>query len=514
MQSAGAWGVIGIGLLCLMIPHLILWLTGAISARSFAGVAVAVVAAIHIYFGLLEGTQWNRPAGLQIHRLGQEVADQTRQVGRNMGLYNAILALVLIGTLFLGRLDTFRAQAALLSLIIVAGLFGTMTIGSPMIVLVQSLPASLALAAVLLGRPGTLSEDQAIDRIIANEEKLLGIKTAARGAPTMLRGQHPKSVGFVIADFVVNQDVPEDLTFGVFRRPGFRYGAVVRFSNARVMNDSERGGQRHGDQAFRRRRRETDAGGVRKEHPGFPPLRQPIFFIRDAFDYLDFEAAELWSTDKQGETSKMWLALSFPRPRSLIILSTQLQAKPPTNPLGATYWSVVPYRIGPRAVKFRVRSEHQPVGAITGGSENSINEALKSSVNHPSEGGWRFIFEAQRQTDPDLMPIEDPTIDWGQDDQKFVKLATIEIRPEASLDRFGDSLGLNWPPSSTADENDATKKRSEHLSFSPWHGLVEHEPLGGINRVRRRVYEALSKLRHHKNGESRVEPEEIKHTLK
>jgi hypothetical protein len=116
------------------------------------------------------------------------------------------------------------------------------------------------------------------------------------------------------------------------------------------------------------------------------------------------------------------------------------------------------------------------------------------------------------------MPIEDATVDWGHDDHKFVKLATIEIRPEASLDRFGDSLGLNWPPASTADAKDPKKeeerRRSEHLSFSPWHGLVEHEPLGGINRVRRRVYEVISTLRHDKNGESRVEPEEIKPTLK
>jgi hypothetical protein len=93
MKSAASWGIVGIVLLCLMIPHLILWLTGTISARIFAGVAVVVVAAIHSYFGLLEGTQWNRPAGLQIHGLGQEVANRTRQIGWNMGLYNVILAL-------------------------------------------------------------------------------------------------------------------------------------------------------------------------------------------------------------------------------------------------------------------------------------------------------------------------------------------------------------------------------------------------------------------------------------
>jgi len=78
MRSAKIWGLIGVLIICLMLPHLALWLMGVISARIFAGMAVAVVAAIHGYFGLLEGTQWNRPAGLQIHSLGQDVADRGR----------------------------------------------------------------------------------------------------------------------------------------------------------------------------------------------------------------------------------------------------------------------------------------------------------------------------------------------------------------------------------------------------------------------------------------------------
>ena len=65
------------------------------------------------------------------------------QIGWNMGLYNVIFAFGLIGTMYLGRLDAFRAQSVLLSLIIVAGLVGTLTIGSPKIAIVQSLPAAL-----------------------------------------------------------------------------------------------------------------------------------------------------------------------------------------------------------------------------------------------------------------------------------------------------------------------------------------------------------------------------------
>ncbi len=108
------------------------------------------------------------------------------------------------------------------------------------------------------------------------------------------------------------------------------------------------------------------------------------------------------------------------------------------------------------------------------------------------------------------MPIEDAMADWGQEDRDFIKLATIVIRPKESFDRFGKELGLNWPISPPAGEDGPRLlARSEDLSFSPWHGLTEHEPLGGINRVRRRVYEVMSKLRHDRNGRSQVEPEKI-----
>jgi hypothetical protein len=49
----------------------------------------------------------------------------------------------------------------------------------------------------------------------------------------------------------------------------------------------------------------------------------------------------------------------------------------------------------------------------------------------------------------------------------------------------------------------------EALSFTPWHSLPEHRPLGGINRTRRAVYRAISKQRHELNSVPRVEPAEV-----
>jgi hypothetical protein len=51
------------------------------------------------------------------------------------------------------------------------------------------------------------------------------------------------------------------------------------------------------------------------------------------------------------------------------------------------------------------------------------------------------------------------------------------------------------------------------LSFSPWHALEEHRPLGGINRARRIVYPASSELRH-ENLNAQKEPTEAEIPMK
>jgi hypothetical protein len=44
------------------------------------------------------------------------------------------------------------------------------------------------------------------------------------------------------------------------------------------------------------------------------------------------------------------------------------------------------------------------------------------------------------------------------------------------------------------------------LSFNPWHTIAEHRPLGNQSRARRRMYYALSQLRHGTTGVPHFEP--------
>jgi hypothetical protein len=49
----------------------------------------------------------------------------------------------------------------------------------------------------------------------------------------------------------------------------------------------------------------------------------------------------------------------------------------------------------------------------------------------------------------------------------------------------------------------------EQLSFSPWHALAAHQPLGGIMRSRRVAYEEAQKFRAERNLRPHVEPDSI-----
>ena len=49
----------------------------------------------------------------------------------------------------------------------------------------------------------------------------------------------------------------------------------------------------------------------------------------------------------------------------------------------------------------------------------------------------------------------------------------------------------------------------EHLSFSPWHGLPAHQPLGNINRARKLAYRVAASLRRTREDRREIEPTSI-----
>lgn len=116
-----------------------------------ANVLVAVVALEHLWFLVLEMFLWTKPLGLQTFHNTVEKAQATAALAANQGLYNGFLAAGLVWGLLAAAPFAASLKVFFLACVVVAGIVGAMTV-SQRILIVQALPAAIALALVLMSR--------------------------------------------------------------------------------------------------------------------------------------------------------------------------------------------------------------------------------------------------------------------------------------------------------------------------------------------------------------------------
>ncbi len=115
--------------------------------NTVTNIAIALVAALHVYFLVLEMFFWDRPLGLKTFGLAPEFARDSKTLAANQGLYNGFLAAGLVW----GLLATDAATAIklfFLGCVVVAGVFGAVTVNLR-ILWVQAVPAAIAIALVI-----------------------------------------------------------------------------------------------------------------------------------------------------------------------------------------------------------------------------------------------------------------------------------------------------------------------------------------------------------------------------
>jgi putative membrane protein len=110
-----------------------------------ANVLVGLVAALHLYFLVLEMFLWTTPTGRRVFGLTPEFAEESRSLAANQGLYNGFLVAGLVWGLAANETDV---KVFFLACVVVAGLYGAATV-SRRILVVQALPAVVALGLVL-----------------------------------------------------------------------------------------------------------------------------------------------------------------------------------------------------------------------------------------------------------------------------------------------------------------------------------------------------------------------------
>jgi putative membrane protein len=116
-----------------------------------ANILIAIVAALHLYFLVLEMFLWTKPIGLRTFRQSQQKAEDSAVLAANQGLYNGFLAAGLIWGLAHPVGGTaFQIKVFFLLCVIVAGLYGGYSV-SARIILIQAVPALLALILLSMG---------------------------------------------------------------------------------------------------------------------------------------------------------------------------------------------------------------------------------------------------------------------------------------------------------------------------------------------------------------------------
>jgi putative membrane protein len=118
--------------------------------RLVATVFIVLVAAMHIYFLVLEMFLWRTPFGRRTFRTTAENAESTAVLAANQGLYNGFLAAGLLwGLIWYGVVSGRAILTFFLACIVVAGIYGGLTV-SRRIVIVQAVPAAIAAALLWL----------------------------------------------------------------------------------------------------------------------------------------------------------------------------------------------------------------------------------------------------------------------------------------------------------------------------------------------------------------------------
>lgn len=333
----------------------------------------------------------------------------------------------------------------------------------------------------VLGEKLQPNEDVLAQNIAQVIEKSIREQYTAGNA---LRDAHPKAHGCVRAEFHVSKNIPAQFAKGVFI-PDQSYQAWIRFSNA--SNDASSADI------------DKDARGIAIKLLGvsgtkilesekqattqdFIMINHPVFFANDAKRYLSF----INDVNSHNMIRKLHIpfALGFKGTMNALGARNSQIA----NPLYARYWSMVPYQLGlgndRQAVKYSVRACSVTANNLPKNpSHDFLREALKNTLQQ-TDACMEFLIQPRTSSQ---MLVEDSMTEWDEKAAPFYQVATIHI-PKQNFD--------------TPEQN----KFCENLSFTPWHALPVHKPLGAVNRMRKVIYENISRVRHDMNSAPRQEP--------
>ena len=322
-------------------------------------------------------------------------------------------------------------------------------------------------------------EEACVDSIIESFEKQMRLLWKPGGFE---RGGNTKTQGIVRGELVVHDGLPKELRHGIYAEPR-SYRAWVRFSgpgpyvtpdidDVGFMSISIKLMGVPGPKLMDEERFTQDMFGV----------STPTFVTPDVRANAQLQKESL-------KNAQIFYFLNFRRPHVLDFVMQGLWIKTQTSPFEAPYFSCVPYLLGEgRAMQYsvwpksgkRTRVPRLPLRP----PDDYLRDAMVAALD---EGDVELDVRLQLQTDPHLMPIENAAVLWPERLSPRVSVATLRL-PRQKFD------------------SPAQMEFAKRLSYNPWHCIPEHRPLGNQSRARRRMYLALSRLRHAMNAVPHYEP--------
>ncbi|GIZ11746.1 catalase family protein [Pseudomonas sp. NCCP-436] len=313
----------------------------------------------------------------------------------------------------------------------------------------------------------------------------------------VLRDAHAKAHGCVRAEVQVIENLDPALRHGVFSEPGHTWQAWMRLSNGNAYPQFDRVRDARG-MALKL----LDVPGEKlmkssahAREQDFVMFNHPVFFVRDVAEYRSNFAA-------QAEGKKALAFFPSWDPRSWefrhLLIALKTLAPAPESPVATTYNSIAPFKLGPLNIKYRVVPAPQNCPPYELPEQNTdlpnfLRNALYQQLSLDRSAAC-FELQVQRQNPEHYMPIEDTSVEWSEAVSPFETAARIHV-PAQDFDTREQNLFC------------------DNLSFNPWHALPEHRPIGGINRLRKSVYEAVSAYRQQRNAADQVatprEPERL-----
>jgi catalase len=299
-------------------------------------------------------------------------------------------------------------------------------------------------------------------------------------AGLMPRQAHPKMHGLVKGEFAVEKNLTDKFKKGLFAEEKV-FDAYIRLSNASSTPKPDckpdirgmaikllgvTGEKLMSDQA-------------NKETQDFILISNETFIAKSVHQFSKTIKAIT-------ANNKLVFLLFALNPLNWGVLYRAIMANiKPGSVLEIPYFSTTPYQFGDVSSAVKYMCMPRDAKRIVIPQKPDDDFLRYEMVAQLSKSGKYYDFFVQFQEDAYSMPIEDPTVKWNSTP---VKLATLFI-PAQNFDTDERSI------------------LGENLSFSPWHSLPAHRPLGGFNRARRWIYDAMSEFRHKINEVPVDEPQ-------